>query len=192
MKEIVLTVGPQGSGKSTFCEKIVALDPDSVLISRDAVLIDLFGSVFLDSYSGGHIHAYEVMWEMVKRELQTSKKSRLILDVWNGTSQDRGGILQILRGLGAEKVVAWYFITPIEVVQEWFWKKPGVARTSDMKDRRGEQVVYFSDSTPSRDYVLFSKFAKEIDKESFDRVVRVNPLLATPEEFLTTQTGQVV
>lgn len=61
LKEVILPVGPQGSGKSAFCEKAVELDPNIVLISRDKILIELFGTVFLDSYSGGHFHAYDVM-----------------------------------------------------------------------------------------------------------------------------------
>lgn len=184
MKEAILTVGPQGSGKSCFCEKAVALDPGLSLISRDKILLELFGSVFLDAYSGGHYHAYGVMWERVKEQVEATSDSRIVLDTWNGGAIDRKAIIEILRGLGVERVVAWYFVTPVETVSEWFWNKPGIAKSSEMCTRQGQGLTFFSEKAPEHDYKLFHKWAGGIDLDGFDEVVRINPLVTTPEQVL--------
>ena len=184
LKEVILTVGPQGSGKSSFCEKAVALDPSLTLISRDKILYELFGSVFLDAYSGGHYHAYEVMWERVKEQVEATSDSRIILDTWNGGSRERRAIIERLRELGVGRVVAWYFVTPVETVSEWFWNKPGIAKSSEMCARSGQGLTFFSDKAPKHDYKLFHKWARDIDLDGFDEVVRINPLVTTPEQVL--------
>ena len=47
MKTVILTVGPRGAGKSNFCNQIVQSHSEIVLVSRDAILIELFGSIYL-------------------------------------------------------------------------------------------------------------------------------------------------
>lgn len=184
MKEVILTVGPQGSGKSYFCERAVALDPGLFIISRDKILLELFGSVFLDSYSGGHYCAHEVMWKRVKEQVEATSDSSIILDTWNGGAIDRKAIIEILRGLGVGRVVAWYFVTPVETVSEWFWKKPGFAKSSEMTSRRGQDLIFFSETAPQHDHKVFHMWASDIDSNGFDEVVRINPLVTTPEQVL--------
>ncbi len=189
MKEVILPVGPQGSGKSLFCENAVVLDSNLVLISRDKILMELFGSVFLDSYSGGHYYASGVMWKKVRKHIRLTPEFRIILDTWNGTRQERAAIIQRLRKLGVKRVVAWYFVTPVETVSEWFWKKPEVAKLSDMRNRQGQNLTFFSDNAPIHDHALFHEWASKIDSEGFDEVVWINPVVTTPEQALSLQTG---
>ena len=119
MREVIVTVGPRASGKSTFCEHVIPLDPSIVEVNRDKILLNLFGRTELDPYGGGHFLAYERMWDVVKETL-TSQEVTMILDVWNGNSNDRKLVIRKLRDRGATKVVAWYFTTPVEMVEAWF------------------------------------------------------------------------
>jgi predicted kinase len=189
LNEVILPIGPQGSGKSVFCEKALVTDPNLILISRDKILMELFGSVFLDSYSGGHYHASDVMWKKVRAQIQLTSEFRIILDTWNGTKQERAGIIQKLRELGVKRIVGWYFITPVEMVSEWFWEKPEVAKSSDMRNRQGENLTFFSEDAPIHNHKLFHRWASKIDSEGFDEVVRINPLVTTPEQALSLETG---
>ncbi len=189
MKEVILTVGPQGSGKTVFCNKAVTFDPNTVMVSRDEILVELFGSVFLDSYSGGHFHAHDVMWQRIEEKIQTSSNSRFILDTWNGNSQERIAIIKKLRALGVDRILAWYFVTPVKNVSEWFWMKPGVAKTVDWRNQQGQNLVFFSEDAPKRDHELFHTFASEIDLDPFDEVVRINPVVDTPEQTFNLQTS---
>ncbi len=190
MREVIVTVGTRGSGKSTFCEKALALDPSFVEVSRDKILLKVFNGTYLDPYGGGHFFASEKMWAEVTKHL-FSPDLKMILDTWNGDRHDRWLIARKLRDLGADRVVAWYFTTPVETVEEWFWQKPGIAKSSEMLARQGQGLVFFSEDAPRRDHEMFHRLAAEIDTEGFDEVVRINPLVLQPESALSTQTSPV-
>ena len=135
MKTVFLTVGPQGSGKSVFCQKVVLENQHLKMVSRDAILIELFGTPWLDSYSGGHFLAHEKMWKDVAEYL-TQDDIALILDCWNGYPEERQEMVKRLRNLGAERVVAWYFTTPLNVCIEWYLQKPTYSKLPDELDKR--------------------------------------------------------
>lgn len=183
MREVILTVGPRASGKSEFCEKVVKVDPTIVLVSRDKLLIELFGSTSLDPYTGGHYYAHEQLWKAVEEKLK-SDGLRMILDTWNGTSRERLDIIHRLRDLGTNRVQAWYFVTPLEYVNQWFWQKPGVARMSEIRAVQSQGCVFYGDDTPRTDYELFHRLALRINSDGFDRVTKVNPLITQPEQIL--------
>lgn len=54
MRRVALTVGPRGSGKSSFCKGFIRSHPSVSLVSRDEILIELFGSTSLNPYAGEH------------------------------------------------------------------------------------------------------------------------------------------
>ena len=184
MREVIVLVGPRASGKSSFCERVVAFDPSIVLVSRDAILTELFGGTLLDSYSGGHGYALERIWEIVESRLKSSSQSKTILDTWNGSSDDRLRITRKLRHLGADRITAWYFVTPVQYVEQWFWKKPGIAKMQEMRERQGQGLTFFSEDAPRRDYKLFHDMASRVASDGFDTLVRINPLVMGPEQAL--------
>ena len=184
MREVILIVGPRASGKSSFCEKAIAVDSSIVLVSRDTILTELFGKTSLDPYSGGHVHALERMWEVVEDQLKSHSPLRMILDTWNGSSGERRRIIAQLRRLGAERITAWYFVTPVEYVEEWFWKKPGIARMEEMATRQNQGLIFYSSDAPRRDYELFYQTASEVASDGFDQILRINPLTMGPEQVL--------
>jgi predicted kinase len=184
MCEVILTVGPRASGKSTFCEQTVSFDPNIILLSRDKIMVELFGSTDINPYIDGHLTANEVLWDQIRSLLVRTPVPRIILDTWNGSSPERRHIIRRLKDLGAQKVIAWYFTTPAELVEEWFWKKPGIAKISEMKNRLGQGLTFYSDDAPLRDHELFHDFASDISNDGFDEIIKINPLTTLPDQVL--------
>lgn len=172
---VYLLTGPRAAGKSEYSKKLLAAQQDLHLVSRDEIMVRLFGSEHSDPYSGGHFYATEEMYRVLCQNLSAQGKVRIVLDTWTGESSERKALLMKLRGFGATRVTALYFITPIELVDEWFWKKPGIAKMGEMRGHQGEGLVFYSEDAPRRDYQMFHKLAFGIDSDGFDVVVRVNP-----------------
>lgn len=161
---------------------------NSLYQSRQDSYRAFWGGTDLNPYSGGHIFAYERMWEVVKGKL-IPEETKMILDTWNGDAGDRWFIIRKLREYGADRIIAWYFITPVEFVEEWFWQKPGIAKLSEMRNRQGEGLAFYSEDAPRRDHKMFHQFASDIDSDGFDEVIRVNPVTMEPEHVLRLQTS---
>lgn len=187
MREVMLTVGPRASGKSEFCRKSISLDPSLTIVSRDELLVQMFGKTSLNPYTGDHEFALEQMWETVSEKLGSSPNSRMILDTWNGTSDERISLIQKLREIGAEKIKAWYFVTELEYVEQWFWQKPNIAKISEMKSHQNQGYVFYSEDAPRWDYELFHELASDINSDGFDKVIKIDPLKTQPEEVLIYQ-----
>jgi predicted kinase len=175
-KCVYLLIGQRGAGKSHFAAELCQLQPELLLISRDEMLEREFGSVHLCPYGGGRERVRDLMRAALRDALRDGSGGDIILDCWTGDSDERSKAVNKLRELGAERVVAMYFVTPAEVVDTWFWLKSGVAKTTEMKHRRGEKgLVYFSPDGPREDYVFFHKYAQSIDTDGFDAVIRFDP-----------------
>lgn len=173
---IYLLVGPRASGKSLYAKQLMKQDPGLQCVSRDEVLMRLFGSVHSDGYSGSPQIAKQIIDRLLRMKLGNSNRLRLLLDYWTGTSRERQEMIYSLRKMGADRVIALYFKTHVEIVNEWFWKKPGIAKASEMKHRQGEDVVFYCEDSPIRDYNLFHRYASGISEDGFDEVVQVDPL----------------
>jgi hypothetical protein len=89
---------------------------------------------------------------------------------------ERMRIIEDLRSYGASRVVALYFITPPELVETWFWKKPGIAKISEMRSRPNEGLVFYPDRAPREEHYEFHHHARCIDADGFDEVIRVDPM----------------
>lgn len=173
MRRAILTIGPQGAGKSTFCEKVVEAHPEVILVSRDVIRMELFGTVFLDRYTGGGEYAQEKMWEAVKGHLSQTNVV-LILDCWNGYGHERTEMTRRLRESGADRVDGWYFTTPRETCVHWRLVRDGMEKERDppglvLMDRAFRTELY------GEDYVLFHAQAIALD-QGFDSIRQINPL----------------
>ncbi len=191
MKEAILTVGQRASGKSTFSEKAVEYDPSITLISRDKILISLFGTTSLSTYSGGHLVALDVMFEEVKKAAESASSVIMILDAYNTNSEERKILIKKLREFGFNSVKAWYFITPLEYVEEWFWKKPKIAKIKEMKDKRGMDYTFFLPDAPRNDFEVFHDLAKGIESDGFDKVIKINPLVTNVEKLFKSKASLI-
>lgn len=174
-KCVYLLVGQRGAGKSHYAQRLFASQPELVLVSRDEILMRKFGSVDTNSYGGEQRYSSRVMHRLLRFVIRTGTADKIVLDCWTERSQDRSSLVQKLREYGADQVVAIYFMTPREVVSRWFWLKPGIAKMSEMRDRRGEGLVFFSEDAPLRDYDVFHSLAKDIETDGFDSVIRIDP-----------------
>ncbi len=184
MSKAIVTVGPRDAGKSSMCRQIVHEQPDILYISRDEILIELFGSTILSAYDGGHFYAMEVMWERISQALGIEENHIILLDCWNGYPEDRKALVEGLHELGIETIIAWYFITPLHVCLQWF------RQNKDSNDYRSEEAF-------TSDFLLYHSLATDIRRytqndesddwwnnvhspnSSFDAVIRINPLQLT-------------
>jgi hypothetical protein len=172
---VYLLVGQRGAGKSYYANKLIRNNPKLTLVSRDEILVRLFGSVHRNSYMGDHHLAENEMHLLLKSGLAKQTDIRLILDTWTGEGLERNILINKLRKYGAKKVIALYFITSPDVVNLWFWEKPGIAKAEEWEEKKNEDLVFFPEDTPLHDYKLFHLLASDIDSIGFDRVIRVNP-----------------
>ncbi len=178
---VYLLVGQRGAGKSYYAHKLVQDNPELILVSRDEILIRLFGSVHGNSYTGDHHLAENEMHHLLRDKLAKQTGIKLILDTWTGESVERSTLTNNLRKYGATHVIALYFITPVEIVNLWFWKKPGIAKAKEWKTKKDRGLIFFHEDAPSHDYKVFHSLASEIDSDGFDKVIRINP----QEEIIT-------
>ncbi|MDP2934794.1 MAG: AAA family ATPase [bacterium] len=172
---VYLLIGQRGSGKSHYARRIIENQPGLSAVSRDEILLRFFGSVDTNPYTGAQYLAQEIMHRLLRRKLSTQTGLRLILDAWTGESRERKLLISRLRQHGATRVVALYFITPLETVNSWFWKKPGIAKMKEMKIRQEKGLLFFSEDAPAHDYKIFHECASRIDSNGFDKVIRINP-----------------
>ncbi len=171
MKTVILTAGPQGAGKSTYCKRVITAFPDIKLLSRDELLNELFGDVWLDPYGGGHCFAMKQLWQRIRKSLvQPGEHHTLILDCWNGSERERSSIVKKLRESGADQVIAWFFVTPLEYCIDWFISRECEIGEAEWKRQSWEQSC-------SHNFHLFHERANDLQEGiGFDRVRRINPL----------------
>ncbi|MBT6734981.1 AAA family ATPase [Candidatus Woesearchaeota archaeon] len=162
MKRIILTSGPRGAGKSTYVRNFLEKNPRVKGISRDDLLIELFGKTSLNPYTGGHEYAYRIFFNRIKNSLNNASDLDLIVDCWNGYPKGRKDMVEQFKDYGADRILCWKFITPLDVCLNWFFKK---------EDSRS-----YSKSGIERDYELYHEKSKNISKENFDNVYLINPL----------------
>lgn len=172
---VYLLVGQRGSGKSTFASTVKKQHPEVLFLNRDDILIEMFGSVHPDAYSGGHFVAIKELYCRFTQITANQDESKTLLECFTGSFFERQVLIRDLRANGATKVIALYFVTPVELVRQWFWQKPGIAKMGDQK-KRGQDVVYYSENAPSHDFEAFHDLARKIDINGFDEVIRIDPL----------------
>ena len=103
----------------------------------------------------------------------------MILDTWNGSIYERSTIIEKLRILRVDIIIAWYFVKPRPNVTEWFWNKPEII-DSDFKNICYQRILQ------RYRYKAFHKDARRVDTDGFDAVIRINPLMCAPEQVLST------
>lgn len=173
---VYLLVGQRGAGKSFYAKRLIEAQPELKLFSRDELLVRLYGSTELSPYTGVHQYVQGLLLRHVHGALREQPEAKLLLDCWTGDSHERRLLLSALRRGGTTRVVALYFMTPLEAVNRWFWEKPGIAKSEEWGQQKKGVRAYYPSDTPQRDYELFHQWARGIDAEGFNAVVRVNPL----------------
>ncbi len=163
MKKVILTIGPRGAGKSTLCQEVLARRSDVALIERDAILRELFGATMLSPYQGEHAYAAQVLFERVGILLQR-ENAILILDMWNGFAQERVMIAKLLRGLGADEIEGWHFVTSEDLVVRQFLAREQPTKLSRRAVEEGCR----------RDYRLFHRQHVELS-QGFDAITVIDP-----------------
>lgn len=173
---VYLLIGQRGSGKSYYAKRLLEKQPKLSVISRDEIIKRMCGSTSVSPYTGVHFFAQKMMHRLLRRKLSTQSGLSLILDTWTGDGEERMFLIRELRMYGAARIVGLYFITPVEVVNSWFWKKPEIAKIEEMEIRKEKGLTFFNEDAPARDHKIFHALTANIDSNGFDEVVRINPL----------------
>ncbi len=172
MKRVFLTAGPRGAGKSTLCEKAALTSSDIQLISRDNILVELFGQSSFSPYDGPYpfIAAYEKALGLLTQAFAAGNIIPLF-DYWNGTSVERKKLIASLKECGAEEVSCLYFTTPLETTLEWF----------KSKEDRG---VMYIESSVTDCYNRYHKEAESIKTDGFNSVHTIDGTKMSTEGFV--------
>ncbi|MCE9642900.1 MAG: ATP-binding protein [Candidatus Andersenbacteria bacterium] len=172
MKTVFMTIGPQGAGKSTFCERAIVAHPDIILLSRDKLIDELCGGKngWCDSYSGAGIYVMDKLLGMIKEALESdSSDTTILLDCWTPDERHRDWMLRKLRECGADRVIGLYFLTSIETAVCWFIKR-------EYKDQLNPSYRELKEYFCGRNYKLFHSLAADVrEGKRFDTVRRINP-----------------
>ncbi len=170
MKQVFLTSGPRGGGKSTYVEELCRRRPDLTLVSRDQVMLELFGTVWFGAYSGGadHDRGMQEVWRRLEVALKP-EGACVVFDCWNGFPADRRWLIEKLRELGADQVICLQFFVSVETCVRWYMRKPEQVRGG------------LSESSIRCDYRLYYGQAQSIGQDGFDHVIEVRP--EEPELF---------
>lgn len=190
MKRAILTVGPQYAGKSTFCEKVVVAHPEVVIISRDKLRVQVYGSVYTDPYQTNGWEAERLMWEAVAKHL-AQPEIALILDCWNLSAAERQNIFQKLKDYGATRIDLWHFTTSPDTCVQWSLKRDP---PSGGTDERWHQARIDSQSFfCRRNCDLFRRETHGIENEpGFDTLVNIDPLVTDPANALGLPPNQLL
>lgn len=189
MIRAIVTVGAQGVGKTTLCEKVVSQHPEVVIVSRDQIFLDLFAvsenDRCLTDFDPRHTQIFETMWEFVAESFKKSHTQDvyLILDCWNRGEWDRRIITHSLRKLGADVVGAWHFITPFGTFNSWHKEDSGGNSTTSLESWKDQAVALAIQSERTRQYRLYQMQKIELS-QGFDFIVQVDPLIPPPFEVL--------
>ena len=178
MKTVIMTVGPQGAGKTTFCEKAVVANPDIKLISVDTFFMEKFGKLGFDPYTGEVHYAWDCFWgHLAECVASMGSKATVLLDCWNPTKGARNRIRERLESYGAERVVAWYFVTTTQTCGRWFGAREHARRRTSLD---------LLQEMSSRNARIFHKDAEDVRQGvGFDAVHFIDPqqLRLFPEIF---------
>lgn len=104
------------------------------------------------------------------------KDAKIIIDSWNGYQSTRTTLVRWFRELGVDRIVCWYFVTPLSACLKWYKKKP------DTKGMSERSCIW--------DYNLYHEKAADInfpeheifraEEEEFisrfDLIYRINPV----------------
>ena len=163
LNTVILTIGPRGAGKTTFCKEIVRQRPDVAFVERDAILVELFGSASLSPYSGAHQQGYKVLSGKV-RELLGSGSAIVLLDPWNGFPKEREILTAHVRSLGAKFVMGWYFVTSENVTTRQFMEREKSSGFQGFGTERNARA----------DYQFYHRQPVALD-QGFDVIVEIDP-----------------
>jgi predicted kinase len=170
LKTVFLTIGPRGAGKSTFCKKMMEAFPQITCISRDQIMLEMYGTIYGGIYTSEFYYAIKKMFERVAEHL-CKQKQPLILDYWNGSTEERERTIQKLRKLGSERIIGLYFTTPENICLSWLTsrckkevkKKILITEPSEHALRKDYQLFHSDPIDPSLGFDYIIKIDASID-----------------------------
>lgn len=120
MSTIALICGPRGAGKTSYCRRVSAECLDIMHMSLDDTMTKIFGLPWPDTDTGAWVVAYEVMTEEIEAAIIANPSAIILADIWNSSCIDREKLIREFLKIGADRVVVWYLVTPVDTARRWF------------------------------------------------------------------------
>ena len=173
MARILLTIGPQGAGKSTFCKSVMECGVDGVVYaSRDAYLEYLYGKLAWDPYAG-------VFAEGMKRSYvhvaKLAEDNRVVLV--ESFAPNQGIMTDLKTGVGLcwdypdHRCLDWealWFVTPNDQCAKWYVEHAHTANCSAANKKFTYRHKYC-------DSQRFRSATDQLVERNFDTVWTIDP-----------------
>jgi hypothetical protein len=173
MARILLTIGPQGAGKSTFCKSVMECGVDGVAYaSRDAYLEYLYGKLARDPYAGVFAEGMKRFYVHVAK---LAEDNRVVLV--ESFAPNQGILTDLKTGVGLRwnypdyRSLEWealWFVTPNDQCAKWFVER---AHTVDCSETNKS----FTYSCKRHDNERFRITTDNIIERNFDTVWTIDP-----------------
>ncbi|MBP6942537.1 MAG: hypothetical protein KBB55_00660 [Candidatus Buchananbacteria bacterium] len=173
MRRAILTIGPRGCGKSTYCQQIIKERPDISLVSRDQIMLEIYGKVGLNLKRESPVPIFETMWARIAEHFEREEVI-VIIDCWNGWGDDRQFLTKKLRQLGADTIDGWYFVVPENVCAQWCVEKEVINHPA-LRDEDDSWQLKLRAASARQEYRRYHDQPVELD-QGFDAIHIINPL----------------
>lgn len=124
-----LPIGPQGSGKTTWCKAALLGRKSVTYLSRDELIMERLGRTTVDPYTHQGSAVQEELWRRIDWIAGGSRD--LLLDCWNGSADERRFIIQQLKDRGYNHVIGLHFVTDRETCLHWYEERERRLRGED-------------------------------------------------------------
>lgn len=119
---IVLSIGPRGSGKTTYCDRVIKHYPKVRIFSQDDAIRKQFGKLTFSQHEQVDM---AFLWQAAFSFLRSlDRESDAILDMNFMSKAERISSIIKAKMAGAQSISCWYFVTPLQASAEFFMKKP--------------------------------------------------------------------
>jgi len=166
-----MTIGPQGAGKSTFCESLMSDNIDGVAYAnRDRFLVGRYGDAAWDPYSGAMHYGMKEFWKHVAH---LASQNRIVLLESFCPNQSHFSDLQCSISLETNwsditlEYQALWFTTPDHVCAEWYVKR-------ELKAEQTAQQRKWSLSSARNASEIFRTSTREMI-QNFETVWHIDP-----------------
>lgn len=161
MIKAYITSGPIGSGKTTYCHRLLEQNPRAKYIEFDQLAASL-PHIANRPYGVGGEELEKIMLEEIKVLLSGNKTCTIIVDKLNFSRRTRKDLVGKLYEFGAKEVHCLLFTTDVDTCIRWFNRKVN-KHDYDM-----------TEDALRMDHKRFLSEAQDIDSEGFTSVKRIN------------------
>jgi predicted kinase len=121
MSKAIIAIGIPGSGKSTFMRPLAETE-NLAYVNADDIRHEITGS------SANH-RMEQVVWETLFKRVASSLADKgVVIDATHARKNDRMKTVSFCKEHGAEKIIGYWFVTPLEICKQRNEARPRVVK----------------------------------------------------------------